>query len=466
LLIHQGLRTPIELGPKSYDNNLPKPTQRAPPEKFDPPPERPAELEGLVGPKLPTKTPAEVEVPTGPKFPTEPPAETKATAAHKLPTDQPAKTGTLTAISEALSPELLEEDIPSTITTVAAVDPETLRITTEALFSAVEDEDLEAIKAQLVLGAPIDAVDDLGFTVLHYATDAGQLEIVEFLIASGCEIDKRCQSTDRPTALYLACLKKHIKHRAIAKVLLDAGADPNIKDESRSFTILHSCVRDGAIWAVEMLLASSKADLNPRATDNTTPIHVASYLGYLGILRLLFAAGADKLAKGYYGQSALHYAVSTRKEEIVKFLLEQGIPVDVRDDAGRTALHQAIYGQLNVVKLLLEGGADPDAKENSGYTPLHYASARGFVDVMKVLVDGGSNVNAKTIKTVTPLMDAADSGFHAAVKFLLEKGADVDIVCTAIHGGQRTAMDLAKAQSHISVIRTLQRHIAVGKSIG
>jgi ankyrin repeat protein len=445
-----------------YDNDLPKPTQRLPPGKFDLPLERLAEPEALVGPKPPTKNPAEMQAPTGPEFATESPAKTKSTAAPKLPTDQAAKPEILTAIPEALSTELPKEDIPSTITTLAAVGPETLRIATEALFAAVEDDDLEAIKAQLALGVPIDAVDDLGFTVLHYATDSGQLETVEFLIGSGCEIDKRCSSMGRPTALHVACQKKQIIYRAITKVLLDAGADLNIKTEIENLTVLHASVAADSVWAVEMLLASGKIDVNVRAIDGTAPIHLASRKN-LKVLQLLFAAGADMLARGKFGGSALHYAAYCGKEEIVKYLLEKGVPVNLPDDYKRTALHQGSFLQHpNVVKLLLEAGADPDAKDKFGYTPLHDASKRGFVDVMKVLVDGGSNVNAKSIRTVTPLMVAAEAGFHAAVKFLLEKGADVDILGTMENGSQKRALDLAKMNGHISIIKILQRYTAAG----
>lgn len=314
LLSHEAFETPIEAGSKLYDARIPEGTQKASPGKSDLPPEGPVELEA--------------------------------------PTEQPTEPETFTAIADSRPPESPKQDVPSINITTAAVSPETLRIATDALFVAVEDGDLEAIRAQLALGAPVDALDDLGFSALHYATDSGQLEIVKFLIGSGCEIDKRFESFGYPTALHLACVRNY---RIIAKVLLDAGADVELRD-----------------------------------SDGATPLHLASQKGNLEIVRLLFAAGADKFARGVFGQSALHYAAQAGKEEMVKFLLEQGIPLDIRDDYNQPAMIIAAWGQQpNVVKLLLEAGTDPDAKNNLGYTALHCTAEKGFIDAMHVMIDGG-----------------------------------------------------------------------------
>jgi ankyrin repeat protein len=390
LLSREAFETPIEAGSKPYDARIPERTQKASLGKSDLPPEGPVELEA--------------------------------------PTEQPTEPETLTAIPDSLSAEPPKQDVSSTNIT-AAVNPETLRIATDALFVTVENGDLEAIRAQLALGAPVDALDDLGFSALHYATDSGQLEVVKLLIGSGCEIDKPCSSIDCPTALHLACAKNH---RVIAKVLLDAGAD-----------------------------------VEPRDSDGATPLHLASQKGNLEIVRLLFAAGADKFARAVSGQSALHYAAQAGKEEMVKFLLEQGIPLDIRDDYNQPAMIIAASRQQpNVVKLLLEAGTDPDAKNHLGYTALHCAAEKGFIDVMHVMIDGGANVNAKSGYAVTPLMMAAEFGFVMAVKLLLEKGAEVDCVGTMVDGSKKTAIDLAKMNSHLSVMKTLQRHIAAGKGMG
>lgn len=67
---------------------------------------------------------------------------------------------------------------------------------------------------------------------------------------------------------------------------------------------------------------------------------------------------------------------------------------------------------------------------------------------------------------MTPLMMAAEFGFVMAVKLLLEKGAEVDCVGTMLDGSKKTALDLAKMNSHLSVMKTLQRHIAAGKGMG
>jgi ankyrin repeat protein len=58
----------------------------------------------------------------------------------------------------------------------------------------------------------------------------------------------------------------------------------------------------------------------------------------------------------------------------VQECLTRGVPPDIRDEQGRTALMLSKKLALEIVDVLLEAGADPNARDQNGDTPLHYNS--------------------------------------------------------------------------------------------
>ena len=51
--------------------------------------------------------------------------------------------------------------------------------------------------------------------------------------------------------------------------------------------------------------------------------------------------------------------------------------------------YAAKYDQIETIKQLLQAGCDPNLKDNFGKTPLHDAIERGSMDVAKVLIKEG-----------------------------------------------------------------------------
>ena len=161
----------------------------------------------------------------------------------------------------------------------------------------------------------------------------------------------------------------------------------------------------GDLAEVKRLVIDCGANPNIRSTaDGGTPLHVTADRGYLGIVKFLLRHGADPNIQNNYGWTPLHFVASYGYPEVAELLLKHGANPNVQDNDGDTPLHKAaVSGYLEVVELLLERGADPNMRDNDGSTPLHYAVGFCFVDVVRVLLDHGADPTIRDNKGRTPL---------------------------------------------------------------
>ena len=80
--------------------------------------------------------------------------------------------------------------------------------------------------SKLLLKFKADAVDTSGFSSLHYASRAGNLEIVKFLVDHGANVNLLTRS-NRSSPLHRASQQGH---RAVVEYLLQSGADSGMQD--------------------------------------------------------------------------------------------------------------------------------------------------------------------------------------------------------------------------------------------
>jgi ankyrin repeat protein len=95
----------------------------------------------------------------------------------------------------------------------------------EQLHFAAGDGDLEGVKRLLQQGADPNAFDDLGWTPLIHAAKRGHVDLVACLLAAGAEVDARDEARAGNTALAEVAAECSL---AMARTLIDAGADPRI----------------------------------------------------------------------------------------------------------------------------------------------------------------------------------------------------------------------------------------------
>jgi ankyrin repeat protein len=209
--------------------------------------------------------------------------------------------------------------------------------------------------------------------------------------------------------------------------------------------------------AMAKLLLEKGAELESKdGYDGRTLLSWAAGKGHEAVVKLLLEEGAELESKdGYDGRTPLWWAAEKGHEAVVKLLLEKGAGPESKDnDRGWTLLSRAAEkGHEAVVKLLLEKGAEPESKDRyDGRTPLSWAAEKGHEAVVKLLLEKGAEPEPKDgYNGRTPLWWAAEKGHEAVVKLLLEKGAEPE--SKDIHG--RTPLSRAAEKGHEAVVKLL-----------
>lgn len=134
-------------------------------------------------------------------------------------------------------------------------------------------------------------------------------------------------------------------HSRCAELLLERGADVNVRVRESRLTPLHVAARRGLEKHVELFLRHG-ADVKATNCGGETPLNAAcsgaerpSEAGrYLRVVQQLLDAGADPRTAGKKQHTPLHNACSNCSPRIVEVLLQHGVKADVTNCAGYTPM--------------------------------------------------------------------------------------------------------------------------------
>ncbi|OTA92466.1 hypothetical protein M434DRAFT_53119, partial [Hypoxylon sp. CO27-5] len=156
-------------------------------------------------------------------------------------------------------------------------------------------------------------------------------EFEKYLLDLGPQVDEainKIDSVDLDTPLHFATRFGRIENM---RLLLERGANPRLKDRW-GFTPLHNAVDFGQLEAVEVLLQSD-CDINEKDLLGRTPLAFATYEKYFPACAFLLLRhnATFQNAEGGSLLPLLSYAVECNELDIVKILVEGGVPFQIRD---------------------------------------------------------------------------------------------------------------------------------------
>ena len=330
------------------------------------------------------------------------------------------------------------------------------------LASAAGRGDVDSLRFLLQNGANVNAKNLSGDTALtavfqYHLERRLVLETVKLLLSFGADINAENFRSETP--LKLACL---MNFDQAAELLLELGCKTRNED---SYTPMHHAAEHNNGKLVEMLIQCG-ADANVKDDLNAmTPLHLAATVNSVIAAQVLLKNGVDKEVVNKLGETPLSIAASRGNLPMVQLLIESGSNVHTKDKSGKTPLIRAVerlryeaYEStvLELVQILLDQGSSVNATDLYGRCPIHYVSRNTTGEFFDLLLRHGACVNLPDENRETPLHFAATAGNTSCIERLLEHEASVG----ALDVRNRTALHAAAYEGHSSSVELLIQHDA------
>jgi ankyrin repeat protein len=287
----------------------------------------------------------------------------------------------------------------------------------ESLFSALKNNDIKAVQAQLARGVSPVVCDADSDNVLFYSALYASADCMELLLKKGADPNVRNKADQTPL---MWCAHDTAKVR----LLLKYGADVNAVSRSGNTALMAAVVGSGQYAATRLLLDNGADALVINKRKETALIRAAQF-GDVSSVALLMGRGIDINAMDGQGLTALTVALTYENKEVFMKLLDSGADVNVISKAGWNALTATVIDDAEMFKTILYRIRDVNHQDNDGVTPLMWTAFNEHDNpqFIQALLDRGALVNMRAKDGTTALSWAMKKGNTETVALLRKAGA-------------------------------------------
>ncbi len=293
----------------------------------------------------------------------------------------------------------------------------------QSVFEAAAAGDAATVR-ELLANEPdlIAQTDERGRTLLQVAAASGHVEVCEALAGAGAELN--VADEDGETPLHSAIRRNRL---AVASFLLEHGADTEGRN-MRGRTPLLLVARETGNLEMARLLIAAGADVNAVSRYDETPLDLAAWRGFRGLVNLFLDSGARLPSSGTWAaQSLVMLSAEKGLDRLFVLLDDSDTDLTMRNDNEGSLLHSASQGgSAHIVARLLEAGFDVNERDRYGRVPLHYAAELGREDVAQTLLDRGADIDARSLSGVSAYNTAKAVGREPMARFLAAAGASTE----------------------------------------
>ena len=250
--------------------------------------------------------------------------------------------------------------------------------------------------------------------LLHKASAAGILNVMDLALGLGASIysDKEGYAIEEPDKTIRQAKMEAEEGDSFWQAMIEFGNDPDDIIEADAF----------------------RGDCGFEAVTN----------GQLKSLKKLVGASYDLQRLNGVSDSLLHVAAEGGHLDIANYLLDMGLPIDVKSPKGAQALfHACMQDQKGMASLLIERGANING-DGGGNVPLFAAIGLGSLDLASLLLEKGATYSLD--KDGWTPEERPDGSFEESIKCLCfcPKGEE-EAIKVLVESGRCTAEELEAA---------------------
>ena len=360
----------------------------------------------------------------------------------------------------------------------AGANPDSVSdVRTPALSWAVSAGHIEVVKVLLSAGARANLADMGGMNALHCGGRVGNLEATKLLLSAQALINAQTY-IDGFTALHFACNAGHVdmvellmehgalhlasfRGRGVIPVMVAFG---NGHEDCGAAIVARAVNERGGLYSsvderLEKLCDwSSSEDITRVLGDASPPLsfHHLVAAGDVDGVRAKLVEGCTPDDRDCSGMTALAVCCAAGCAEVLEVLLAASANLTLTDGSGYTALHAGcFFDSHKCVQQMIAAHASVNVAGIDGCMPLHLRLARPTTDVIafmgggeeglprsqicltvEQLLTARANVDAALLSKSTALHMSCFSGYANVVELLLSHGAEINATCKQYSGSK------------------------------